>query len=74
MGDNEVYEGAYEKLTQNIDNFHLALSKTLDVYSNCANHYRNSMQSSLDRVDYFDQGDFMKLHQNAKNEAISQVW
>lgn len=74
MGDDGIYKGAYEKLTQNMDNFHSALTKTFEIYSDCQNHYRNSMQTSLDRVEYFDQGEFMNLHQNTKNEAISQVW
>lgn len=74
MGDDEICKGAHDKLAQNIDNFHLTLSKTLEMYNECESHYENSMQSALDRVEYFHQSDLMKLHQNTKNTAISQVW
>lgn len=73
MGGDEVHKGAYDKLIQNVDNFHLALTKTFELYGDSQNHYRNSMQNSLDRVEYFHQGEFTNLHQNTKNQAISQV-
>lgn len=73
MKDDEIYEITYKKLTQNLDNFEVTFSKTLDTYFDCQNHYSNSMQKALDQVEYFNQGDFMKQHQNLKNDAISQV-
>lgn len=73
MGNDEVYKGTYEKLLKNMDIFHLALSKTIEIFSDSENHYRNSMQISLDQVEYFNQADFMKLHQKLKSEAIAQV-
>lgn len=73
MGDDEIYKHVYEKLTQNMDKFDLTLSKTLEAYIDCQNRYKNSMQNSLDQIEYFNQGDLVKLHQNLKNEAISEV-
>lgn len=73
MGDDEICNGAYEKLIQNIDNFHLALARTLEQYNDCQSNYRNSMQDSLDQIEYFSEGDFIKLHHNTKNREISQV-
>lgn len=51
----------------------MALSKTLEIFNERLNHYINSMQSSLDQVEFYRQDDFVKLHQRVKSEAISQV-
>lgn len=73
MGDDDISKEARDKLTKNMDTLHSALTKTFEIYDDCQNHYRNSMQMSLDRVEFYQQGDFIILHQNTKNEAISQV-
>lgn len=73
MGDDEDSKKFFAKLTRNIDELYSILLKTLELYSDCKRHYRNSMQNSIDKVKYFDQGDLMKLHQNVKNEVNLQV-
>lgn len=73
LGDEDISKSFREKLTQNLENFHSGLSKTLDRFNERQNHYINSMQSSLDQVEYLRQDDFMKHHQRVKNEALSQV-
>lgn len=73
MGDDDISNGSRGRLAQNLDNFNVALSKTLEIFNEHLNHYTNLMQSSLDQVEYYRQDDFVKLHQRIKSEAISQV-
>lgn len=73
MGEADISNSFRERLSQNLDNFNVALSKTLEIFNERLNHYTNSMQSSLDQVEYYQQDDFVKLHQRVKSEAISQV-
>lgn len=73
MGDDIINQGARQKLDSDINILSDALRKTMDSYSQTLQHYVDSMQRSLNENQYFNQGDLIKLHQNTKNTAISQV-
>lgn len=73
MGDDEICKSFRTKLEENFMKFQSMMSQTLDTFNQSWNHYNNKMQTSLNGVEYFNGGDFMTHHQNARNEAISQV-
>lgn len=74
MGDGDISKGLREMLTQNVDALQTALIKASESYHECLKHYSDSLQRSIDRTDsYLNQNDFIKTHQNAKNEAKNQV-
>lgn len=73
MGNAEISSSCREKLTHSLDNFHSILSRTIETNIGCETHYSNSMQTSLDQVEYFRQDDFVNLHQRVKSEAVAQV-
>lgn len=73
MGDDIINQGACQKLDSDINILSDALRKTMDSYSQTSQHYVDSMQRSMNENQYFNQGDLIKLHQNTKNTAISQV-
>lgn len=73
MGDADISNSFREKLDHNLKNFNTALLEMLEKFNERQNHYTNSMQSSLDHVEYFRPDDFIGIHQRVKNEAMSQV-
>lgn len=73
MGDDEISNEKRSKLEQDLNNYLSIMDQTLNSFSHCPNHYSHRMQESLNGVEYFSLGDFMSLHLNVKNEAISQV-
>ncbi|XP_055323105.1 atlastin-like [Sitodiplosis mosellana] len=72
MGDGDISNSFRGRLDQNLNNFQSALIGTLEIFNQRQNHFTNSMQSSLDRVEYFRSDEFVNLHQRVKNEAMSQ--
>lgn len=73
MGDDAISNVFREKLEQDLNNYQATSSQTLDSFNHWINHYNHRMQESLNGVDYFPLNDFINVHQNIKNEAISQV-
>lgn len=61
------------KLERDLNEFQLSLGITMEEYHLCLQRYNEKMQASLDAADYFSTFDLAKLHQNVKNEVISQV-
>lgn len=52
----------------------LMVCYNLILYNDCLNFYINTMQKTINAAEpYFEEYELMQLHQNAKNEAISQV-
>ena len=73
MGDGDISNGFRQRLDQNLNSFESALIKTLEVFNQRQNHFTNSMQSSLDQVEYLRSDEFVNFHQRFKSEAMSQV-
>lgn len=73
LGESEISDGFRNKLKEDLDNFQVKLSKTMQTYALCLSNYTNSMQSSLDAVDYHRQEEIIKLHQNTKSQSMTQV-
>ena len=73
MGDNEIAKGARDKLESLLDHIHIDLSEIMESYRNCLLQYSDSMQSSLNAKEYYNESDFLTLHHNSRNGAIEQV-
>ena len=73
MGHNELAKGARDKLKHLLDRMHLELSEIMESYRNCLQQYTDSMQSSLDAKEYYNESEFLTLHQNTRNGALQQV-
>lgn len=73
MGDGDISNSFRERLDQNLNGFQAALMKTLEIFNQRQNHFTNSMQSSLDQVEYLRPDEFVNFHQRFKSEAMSQV-
>lgn len=73
MGDDEISNGLRAKLEQDLNNYQSILNQILDSFNHSPNEYSRRMQESLNGVEYFGLNEFMGLHQNIRNEAISQV-
>lgn len=73
MGDADISNGVREKLTNNLNIFRSALLQALETFNDRQNNFKNSMQTSLDHVEYFRQDDFVSLHRRLKKESMAQV-
>lgn len=73
MGD-DIPMNSREELEQDLNDFQLSMSQTLDSFNQWANYYGNKMQESLNDVEYFSLGDLAILHHTIKSEAVSEVW
>lgn len=72
MGNDEISKKCQEKLQQNLNEFGAISYRVLDSYTRNLQLYIDSMQKSLNQIDYFREVDFIRLHQNTKNQAIAQ--
>lgn len=73
MGADEISYRFRAKLEKDLNNLQSIVSQTADYYNQCLNQYGQKVQESLNQIEYFSTGDFLHLHQNAKNAAISEV-
>lgn len=74
-GDVEITTPFRERLVQYLDNLQLTLVKTLESYLDSLKYYSDTLEKSIEEAaSYLSEGDFIKLHQNTKKEAQSQVW
>lgn len=73
MGEDEISSQAYQKFTEKLESDLDSLQTPLKQLSECLNLYSSKMQDLLNAHDYSSSLDLAKFHQNAKNEAISQV-
>lgn len=72
MGDVVISKSFREKLANNLNNFRSAWLQALQTFSDRQAQFTNSMQSALDQVEYFRQGDFVSLYQRVKTESMAQ--
>ena len=73
MGHNESANGVRNKLEHLLDRMHLELSEIMESYRNCLQQYTDSMQSSLNAKEYFNESEFLTLHHNSRNRSLQQV-
>lgn len=74
MGNDEISNSFREKLGQGLDEVQMKIDRMLNFFRDSLNIYSNLMQNSLNNVySYADEKALIKMHQNAKNEAIAQV-
>lgn len=74
-GDAEITTPFRDRLVQYLDNLQSTLVKTLESYLDSLKYYSDTLEKSIEEAaSYLSQGDFIKLHQNTKKEAQSQVW
>lgn len=75
MGDEEISKSFRENLVQYLEGFRSALTKSLEFYTESTNEYKSTMQNQLSQKDsYFELGELMSIHQNAKQTVITQVF
>lgn len=73
MGDDDISRDSVEKLKNNLNALKDSLVETLESYTRSLQSYSDSMHRSLAGVQYFSHGDYIGVHQNAKNTAVNQV-
>lgn len=73
MGEDQISNRFRAKLEQDLNNYQMGMSQTLDSFNHWSNHYSHRMQDSLNGVEYFSENDFVRLRDSVRNEAISKV-
>lgn len=74
MGDDEVTHVFSKELKHEVDRYSHVLDKMFIIYSECLRFYCDSMQRSMESMQSFAiKADFMRLHEKAKNESMTQV-
>lgn len=73
LGDVEIAEASRRNLEQFLIDLRSTIIRTFDRYNYCLQEYNQVMQKSLDEVEYFEMHRLMRVHQEKKSQAISQV-
>lgn len=69
----DISDDFRDNLKQELNNLQSTLSITMQIYALCASNYNNSMQKSLDEVEYYRPDEFMNRHEHVKNQSMTQV-
>ncbi|XP_031636890.1 atlastin-like [Contarinia nasturtii] len=72
MGDDDISRDLRERLKNGLNTLKDTLAKTLESYTHALQSYSDTMHRSLGEVQYYSHGDFIGVHQKAKNAAVNQ--
>lgn len=74
MGDAELSSVKQQKLQQDLDSLQSMLVTVFQLFNSCLQLYSETMHNALNQVKYFSAEALMQTHENARNQAITQVW
>lgn len=74
LGNQENIVDLHDKLLEYLEQLEINLNKTMASSIKCMQSYSDNMQRSFENItSYLNQSSLDELHENAKNQSMSQV-